>query len=133
MLFFAVFWRFTLKFAEKYSAAWMIWRVESDKSDWSDESDARQNRPCGIRKHKDNGRFIVRYRPSLIWRVVSDMSDGSDMSDARQNRPTGIRRNKDKRRPVVRYRPFKSVSVCFCPLNNIAPQFYVNFINAQEE
>jgi len=25
--FFAVFWRFTLKFAEKYSAAWMIWRV----------------------------------------------------------------------------------------------------------
>ena len=57
----------------------------------------------------------------LTWHVVSDMSDMSDGSDERQNIPCGTCQHKDNGRFVVRYRPLSSVTVRFCPLDDIAP------------
>ena len=70
------------------------WLFGSDKSDLSDVSDARQNRQCGVRKRKDNGRCESKTEWTGCWLFGSDKSDMSDVSDARQNRQCGTRRHK---------------------------------------
>ncbi len=62
----------------------------SDKSDWSDMSDARQNTPCSTRQHKDNGRSAVRYRPFKSVSVrICPLDDIAPCGTLPVRQPTG--------------------------------------------